>query len=298
MKRLLQFTLDLFDAVPAPAPAPLAPPPLVPAAPAQLIADVLHPVAFTHPEANRRVHLGDAVVAYRLRRGRRRTIGFTVGPEGLSVAAPRWTGQAEIDAALAAKAAWIVRKLGEARERQERLAQARVEWRDGAVLPYLGEPLRIVFDAAQRGGRALLREGADTGPAAPRRSLHLALPTAATPAQVRDTVQAWLMREARALFVRRLDHFAPLLGVQWKRLALSSAQTRWGSARSDGSIRLNWRLMHFGLPVIDYVVAHELSHLRVMDHSPRFWDTVATVVPDYAALRSQLRDDAAPRWDA
>ena len=84
--------------------------------------------------------------------------------------------------------------------------------------------------------------------------------------------------------------------MQWRKLSLSSAGTRWGSASADGSIRLNWRLIHFQHSVIDYVVVHELSHLRVMDHSPRFWDTVRTVVPDYAQLRSQLKDEGAPRW--
>ena len=77
---------------------------------------------------------------------------------------------------------------------------------------------------------------------------------------------------------------------------MSSANTRWGSAKADGSIRLNWRLLHYRPAIIDYVVAHELAHLRVMDHSPRFWDTVATVVPDYAQLRSRLRDEPAPLW--
>ena len=72
--------------------------------------------------------------------------------------------------------------------------------------------------------------------------------------------------------------------------------TRWGSASADGSIRLNWRLVHFKLSVIDYVVVHELSHLRVMDHSPRFWDTVRAVVPDYTDLRGQLKDQPVPRW--
>jgi predicted metal-dependent hydrolase len=104
------------------------------------------------------------------------------------------------------------------------------------------------------------------------------------------------MRQAKELFAQRLDHFAALLGVRWKRLSLSNAGTRWGSAGSDGSIRLNWRLIHFRPAVIDYVVAHELSHLRVMDHSPRFWDTVRTVVPDYAVLRGQLKDDGLPKW--
>ena len=99
------------------------------------------------------------------------------------------------------------------------------------------------------------------------------------------------------LFAQRLAHFGPLLQVQHKRLALSSAGTRWGSARADGAIRLNWRLIHLNPTVIDYVVAHELSHLRVMNHSPHFWDTVRSVLPNYAALRGQLKDELVPKLD-
>ena len=104
------------------------------------------------------------------------------------------------------------------------------------------------------------------------------------------------MRQAKRVFTERLEHFAPQVGVQWRRMSLSSAGTRWGSASADGSIRLNWRLIHFRLAIIDYVVVHELSHLRVMDHSPRFWDTVATIVPDYALLRGQLKEEMIPQW--
>ena len=81
-----------------------------------------------------------------------------------------------------------------------------------------------------------------------------------------------------------------------QKLSLSNAGTRWGSASADGSIRLNWRLVHFRPAVIDYVVAHELSHLRVMDHSPRFWDTVESVLPDYGALRVELKRQPVPHW--
>jgi len=137
---------------------------------------------------------------------------------------------------------------------------------------------------------------ADEGVAEPRRTLRIGLPRHAQPAQIRDAVQAWLMRQARGLFTERLDHYAPQLQVQWRKLTLSSAGTLWGTAHSDGSIRLNWRLVHFRLPVIDYVVAHELSHLRVMDHSPRFWDTVRSVVPNYPELRGQLKDEPLPAW--
>ncbi|MBQ0131794.1 MAG: M48 family metallopeptidase, partial [Comamonas sp.] len=101
---------------------------------------------------------------------------------------------------------------------------------------------------------------------------------------------------ARDLFVQRLQHFAPVLAVQWRSLRMSNAQTRWGSAKVDGSIMLNWRLLHYRLAVLDYVVIHELSHLRVMDHSPRFWAVVQSACPDYAALRAELRQQPAPLW--
>ena len=116
-------------------------------------------------------------------------------------------------------------------------------------------------------------------------------------AALRRAVHAWMLRQARAHFSARLDHFAPLLGVQWQRLALTDARTRWGSAKADGSIRLNWRLLHCAPAVLDYVVVHELAHLRVMDHSPRFWATVASVLPDHAALRRRLREADIPRWE-
>ena len=128
------------------------------------------------------------------------------------------------------------------------------------------------------------------------RALHLSVANNATSAQIRDAAQAWLMRQAKRIFQERLTLYAPQLGVRWTKLSLSNAATRWGSASADGAIRLNWRLVHYRMPVIDYVVVHELAHLRVMDHSPRFWETVESVVPDYGALRRQLKDEPVPRW--
>ncbi|MGI9132754.1 MAG: M48 family metallopeptidase, partial [Rhodoferax sp.] len=218
-----------------------------------------------------------------------------IGPEGLVVRAPRWTPLHQVEAALQEKADWIVRKLGQVRERNQRQHQTRIEWRDGTVLPFLGESLTLVLDPAHEFDAcgAQLERAAD-GLGGHR--LRIGLSRSAAPEQIRDAVLAWLMRQAHEHFTTRLQHFAPLLQVRWHKLSLSSADTRWGSARVDGSIRLNWRLIHFRPAVIDYVVVHELSHLRVMNHSPQFWDTVRAVVPDYADLRGQLRDDAVPRW--
>jgi predicted metal-dependent hydrolase len=197
-----------------------------------------------------------------------------------------------------AKAKWIVSKLEAARERNDRLEAARIEWKDGATFPFLGETVIVVLDPRHdfRETGGMLHTDGETLPGVARTTLHIGLAQNAQPSQIRDAVQAWLMRQAKRIFTERLHHYAPQLGVQWRKLALSSAGTLWGTAHSDGSIRLNWRLVHFRLPVIDYVVAHELSHLRVMDHSPRFWETVKSVVPNYPELRGALKDEAIPAW--
>ena len=257
------------------------------------------PANFRHPRARRELRLGEHLVAYELRRARRRSIGFVVGVEGLSVAAPRWVVQSDIEAALREKAAWILRKLAEQHERGERLQAARVDWRDGAAIPFLGEAVVVVLDphAGSAPSGALFKPDAGVLPGVPRHALHLALPRHATAEQIRDAVQSWLQRQARRIFEERCAHFAQRLGVRLRRLSLSSAQTRWGSASADGSVRLNWRLVHFGMPTIDYVVAHELAHLRHMDHGPKFWDVVRSVVPDVEHARGTLKRELVPVFE-
>ncbi|MBC8055372.1 MAG: M48 family metallopeptidase [Rhizobiales bacterium] len=259
------------------------------------IASVLAPAVFRHPQADREIRLADHVVAYALKRARRRSIGFIVGTEGLSVNAPKWVGLHDIEAALREKSRWILKKLQEQQERARRLQSARVEWRDGTSIPFLGEMVIVVLDPRATG--AVLNTDAASLPGVPRLTLHVGLPHTATPEQIRDAVQSWLQRQARRVFEARCAHFAPQLKVRVTRLSLSSAQTRWGSASADGSIRLNWRLVHFAMPSIDYVVAHELAHLREMNHSPRFWDVVRSVLPDYELARGSLKDGLVPLLD-
>ena len=256
----------------------------------------LAPARYAHPNAEREISLGEHRVGYALRRTRRRSIGFVVGVEGLTVSAPNWMGVRDIDAALREKTIWLLNKLHEQQARAVRLQSARIEWRDGVAIPFLGQHVTVVLDprAGATPSSAVLDAGADT--AGPRR-LHLGLPHSATPNQIRDAVQSWLQRQAKRVFAERCEHYAAQLGVRYARLSLSSAQTRWGSASADGSIRLSWRLIHFGMSAIDYVVAHELAHLREMNHSPRFWDVVRSVLPDYETTRRTLKTDALPVFD-
>ena len=98
-----------------------------------------------------------------------------------------------------------------------------------------------------------------------------------------------LRDKARTVFAERLALHAPRLGVAVPPLRLSSARTRWGSCSHHGGIVLNWRLVFMPLPVIDYVVCHELAHLKEMNHSPRFWSVVEQLCPDWRARRLELR---------
>ena len=289
--------LGLFDA-PAPLPsavpgladAPVEPPrppspDCQPAAAPALLAEPLR-----HPEATREALLDGRVVAFRLVRVRRRSIGFVVDVKGLTVRAAERVPLREIDVALHEKRGWILARLAEQRERSARAAAARVVWRDGVAIDYLGEKLTVVLDPSRAGACVdAVVAGAQQAPHSPRRLL-VGLPRDASAERIQDAVQGWLQREARRVFAERAAHFATQLGVRVRRLSLSSAATRWGSANANGSVRLHWRLIEHPLATIDYVVAHELAHLKEMNHSPRFWRIVESVVPDYRDARRGLRN--------
>lgn len=297
MKSFVQLALDWLD---SPAKGPGSDEQLLTedSRPSQSLSQISGIARFHHPRANRHIHLGIGSADYRLTRSRRKTIGMSVGPDGLDVRAPRWASIGAIENALHEKGEWILRKLQEMQERQKHIQASVIEWRDGISLPLLGEQVVLQLDASHlfkdTGARLEPCEAVE-GSGKPQ-ILKVSVSQSASAAQIRDAVQAWLMQQAKQLFAQRLDQFAPALGVEWKKLSLSNASTRWGSATSDGHIRLNWRLIHFKLDIIDYVVVHELSHLRVMDHSPMFWETVRHVVPDYAQRRAQLRDESLPQW--
>lgn len=239
-----------------------------------------------HPQANQQIQLEGHAVAYVLERSVRLSVGLLVNREGLRIRAPKRMSKADIEAALQSKASWILGKLKHVQAHIPNGVEQTLRWHDGMHLDWLGVALTVRWQAQPR--RLCWRE-ADTlwvtGPASDDQAT-----------QMRHAVEVWAKQQAEGHFTNRLDYFSLRLGVRWTRLQLSSARTRWGSAKSDGSIRLHWRLMQFDPTVLDYVVAHELAHLRHMNHSPAFWDTVAEVVPDWPLRRQQLRNQRLPVW--
>lgn len=232
----------------------------------------------------------DVRLAFILQRSRRRSIGLTVSEEGLRVTAPSWVSLQQIDQAVIEKFDWVLKKLHAQQARQQRLQQAASNWRSGGTMAYLGRQVELQCgthdNAAARG--QIWFEGDLHNPTAGDR-LWLPLPPAADTEQVRDLAQGWLQRQAKACFATRLEQFEGHTGLRPTSWRLSSATGRWGSCTADGTIRLNWRLIHFELPVIDYVIAHELAHLRQMNHSPAFWDEVKTICPDYLKAYQKLK---------
>ena len=228
--------------------------------------------------------VGEFILEYSLRRSTRRSIGFMIDDDGLRVTAPKRVTIADIDNAIRAKQHWILSKLDERRARRAaRLDKPPMVWQDGAVLPYLGGDVTLRLYAAPR-------NRSDFNPAT--RELNMGLVPGATETLLKERVKAWMQQEAKTLFAQRLDLYAARLGVQYSGFSLSSAGTRWGSCTAQRVIRLNWKLIHFSLPLIDYVAAHELAHILEMNHSQRFWDHVGSIYPAYEEAKELLRKRA------
>jgi len=277
------FTSDLFTPAPVDQPAPGRAPgtgkPGQSSPPSSIAPSI--PVTPVAAPGKRLIQLQEHTLEYRLLRSKRRSIGFLIDDDGLRITAPKWVTLAEIDSAIREKQRWIFAKLNERRERSASRLQPQMQWRDGATLPYMGGELTLRIRANHAAGIAF---------DAATQELTVCLPADADEQQMKDRVQSWLQLQAKALFAQRLPIYAEKLQVRYRSYALSSAMTQWGSCTVDGKIRLNWRLIHFALPLIDYVIAHELSHLREMNHSPRFWATVQSVFPEFQAAKQALRE--------
>ena len=215
------------------------------------------------------VKLDGRTVAYAIRRSsrRRKTIGFTIVNGELRVAAPNRTSDADIAKLVRQRADWILDKLD--RDPPPRL---RDQIKDGGRLPLLGGELRVVVDpdaaeaAAINGARLLLRQPDP------------------------DAAEACLRLRARDDIQQRVQDWTPIVGAEPSAVLIRAQKRRWGSAAANGALRFNWRLVFAPPEIVDYVVVHELCHLRRADHSPHYWKIVHEVMPDAGERRKRLRE--------
>lgn len=215
-------------------------------------------------------------IHYALRRSRRRrSIALLIDERGLQVAAPVRATSSAITAALHEHTAWILRKVAEWHAKRPPSCR----WEAGGRILYQGMPLTLAaYDAT-------------IAPSCDGNLLYYG-PQTLTAAEIESRVRDWLKQQALSCFTGHCRRYSAQLGLAAPVVRLSNARTRWGSCHANGRISMNWRLIQTPPAWIEYVAAHEVAHLRQMNHSPAFWRTVAQLVADHAQRRTALRRDA------
>jgi predicted metal-dependent hydrolase len=229
------------------------------------------------------IQLGERTLLYRLKRSpRRRTVAISIHPEqGLVVHSPVRISEKWLHALLLEKAGWILSKTIQAE--QARAQAAALRWAPGALLPYQGAglPLRVTHAPGLPGARLEANAIVLNCP--------YDVPGTVDAGRIRAELLAWYREQARLVLHNRVAFFERRLGLCSRVVRVKDHKRRWGSCSAKGALNFNWRLILAPPDILDYVVVHEISHLRVLDHSPRFWSTVAGVLPDYRERKDWLR---------
>ena len=224
----------------------------------------------------RSIQLAGTPVTYTLKRSsKRRSIGLRIDDRGLTVSLPLRASEKWLHSVLHEKADWVVEKLGSWQSKKT----SAPEWLNGEKIAFRGESFTLRIIPSLFASPPQLRG----------EQLHIHVVDMTDEIKIEKVVTQWYRREAERVFAECVAHYAPLMQVAPKQIKLSSARTQWGSCTSRGVVRLNWQLVKMPLHLIDYVVVHELAHLREMNHSAAFWRVVESACPDYAHCRAELR---------
>jgi len=214
-------------------------------------------------------------ISYLLERRPRRTVGLKITSEGLIVHAPKRIFEFQLNQILQEKSNWILNKL----KNREANQVEKIQWMDGEHLLYLGNDIQLNITQSNA-NKALIFDQNSLKIAALQSNNHAAL--------ARKVIQ-WYKKQAVIDFGRRLEILAAKLGVATPPLTLSNAQSRWGSCNNRGEVRLSWRLLQAPPHIINYVICHELAHLKQMNHSPKFYAVLERLFPNHKAAEKDLK---------
>jgi len=214
-------------------------------------------------------------ISYLLERRPRRTVGLKITEKGLVVHAPKRIFEFQLNQILQEKSNWILSKL-QAREANQ---VEKIQWLDGEHLLYLGNDIQLSVSQS-RSNKALVFD---------QNSLNVACLQPNNHALVSRKVIQWYRKQAALDFARRLEILAAKLRVPTPPLAISNARSRWGSCNSRGEVRLSWRLLQAPPHIINYVICHELAHLKQMNHSAKFYAVLESLFPNYKVVEKELK---------
>jgi predicted metal-dependent hydrolase len=223
------------------------------------------------------VRFGTSEIAYRIRRSQRqKTAAIAVDPRnGVVVAAPKDTPMGRLDGIVRRKAAWILARL-RAVGRLDGAPSPR-EFVSGESCLYLGRHYRLkvvrcTANSARLAGKWLRVEAQASGTRGIRRA-----------------VERWYRARAEDRLPERVALLAGRVGVSVPRVLVRDQPKRWGSCDARGGLRINWRIIQAPMRLVDYVLAHELAHLRERNHTRAFWSLIGKAIPDYDRRRDELK---------
>lgn len=229
------------------------------------------------------IRLSLGTVRYRVRRSSRaRKLSLRFHPaDGFEVVLPQRTPLREVEPFLRSMEGWIAQVLAKQR-RTLPAAPIPLGLNDGAVVPFLDTRPTLRIEGVAGDGRSTIQLDNHGGVLQARIALD-------NPVAIEELVESWYRYAARTLLPEHVDCYAAELGVQRGRIAIKDTRSRWGSCSSKGNLNFSWRLLLAPEAVMRYVVAHEVAHLMELNHSPRFWATVARLDPHYAQHRAWLQ---------
>lgn len=227
------------------------------------------------------VQFGNSQIQYKvIRSNRRKTVSLSVGLDGVTVRCPKRMSTNEIQKIVHSKSRWIRTKQLKLREINSK--SPKITFLHRSKIPYLGKYYPLMIKKTDGRDNLLLERGRFIcNLTAEERSSKERL--------VASLYDAWLKERGSKIIAKRASLYEDKVGVKASKIIVKNQMKRWGSVGKKSQVNINWKVLQAPMRVIDYVVVHELCHLRIPNHSNSYWRLVRSVIPDYESRREWLR---------
>jgi predicted metal-dependent hydrolase len=226
--------------------------------------------------------IGDKELKYILTRSSRRTVGIAIEKSGLvKVSSPAKVSESYINQLLLKKSAWILKKLVELETREAKSNKPKV-FEEGESFSYLGKEFKLKLYRSSTLKKPIVKLDGD--------NILIRLPINFEAENIKKALKLWYIEKFKLIIEERVKHYSEIIGVHPQKITIREQKTRWGSCSGRGNINFNWKLIMASLEVLDYVVIHELCHMREMNHSEKFWKLVEGIFPQYKKCRVWLKE--------
>ncbi|MFA5523427.1 MAG: SprT family zinc-dependent metalloprotease [Tissierellales bacterium] len=227
---------------------------------------------------NRTIH-------YNIVRTKRKTIGISIDMTGkVKVSVPLYIAEKQIVEIVEKKTNWIIKKLGVVEEIKKNVVIRKLV--NGEKLLYLGKEYEL---------RIVEKDQSEVKVTFQNEAIIVYLPKGIKNDSKKQSIKKeliiWYKKSFSKLVKERIKDYSSRLNVTPCKVVIKEQKTRWGSCSAKGNINLNWRLVMAPISIIDYVIVHELCHMKVMNHSKSFWKEVELIIPDYIERRRWLKEN-------